>query len=53
MAANPKGAQKINFEVIIDRKIYDDFVRQCSHKGFAVRVVIERLMTKYSETGNL
>jgi len=52
MASTPKGPQKIQLDYVVDRKIYDDFVRQCSHKGYAPKVVIERLMQKYSENPN-
>ena len=53
MASTPKGAQKMNLDFAIDRGIYDNFVRQCSHKGFVPKVIIERLMAKYAETGNV
>jgi hypothetical protein len=35
----------------VDRKVYDDFVKACIHKGFAPHIVIERLMKRYVETG--
>jgi len=53
MAATPKGPQMINLDYKVDRKIYDDFVRQCSHKGMSPKVVVERMMAKYAESGNI
>jgi hypothetical protein len=53
MAASLKGPQKMNIDYAIDRKIYDDFVRQCSQKGYVPKIVVERLMAKYAETGNI
>ena len=50
MAAYPKGAQKIKIDYIIDRAIYDEFVKAVSKKGFAPQIVIERMMEKYSQT---
>jgi len=51
MASTPKGPQKIKLEYVIDRGVYDDFVRACSKGGYAPQVLIERLMKKYTETG--
>ena len=53
MAATPKGPQKMKFDFSIDKNAYDDFVRACSRKGYAPQVVIERLIKKYNETGQL
>ncbi|MBS3097183.1 hypothetical protein J4209_00140 [Candidatus Woesearchaeota archaeon] len=51
MASTPKGPQKMKLDYNIDRVIYDDFVRACSKRGYVPHVVIERLMKKYTETG--
>lgn len=53
MASTPKGPQKIAIDYIVDRKIYDDFIRQCTHKGMSPKVVVEKLMAKYAESGNM
>lgn len=53
MAATPKGPQKMKLDYTIDRQAYDDFIRACSHKGYAPQIVIERLMKKYIETGQM
>ncbi len=53
MAATPKGPQKMRLDYNIDRGIYDDFVRACSRGGYAPQIVIERLMKKYIETGQI
>lgn len=53
MAASLKGPQKMTIDYSIDRKIYDDFVRQCAQKGYIPKVVVERLMARYAETGNI
>jgi len=53
MAATPPGAQKRKIEYNVDRKIYDDFMKTCSRKGFAPQVLIERFMKKYNETGQI
>lgn len=37
----------------IDRKIYDDFAKACSRKGFAPQVIIEKLMAKFNQTGQI
>lgn len=51
MAATPKGPQKVKIDYNIDKQTYDDFIRMCSKKGFAPNVVVERIMKKYTETG--
>jgi hypothetical protein len=53
MASTPKGPQKIKIDYYMDRQIYDLFIKACSHKGFAPHIVLERLMKKYSETGQI
>jgi hypothetical protein len=51
MAATPKGKQKMKVDYNVDKKIYDDFVRLASKKGFAPAVIVERLMGKYIQSG--
>ena len=53
MAATPKGPQKIRLDYNVDKDIYNLFVKQCSAKGYAPQIVIERLMKKYTETGQM
>ena len=53
MAATPKGPQKVKIDYNIDKQIYDEFVKACTKKGFAAGVVVERLMKKYNETGQM
>lgn len=53
MAASLKAAKKMKIDYNIDRKIYDEYVKACSRKGFTPNVVIERLMKKYIETGQM
>ncbi len=53
MAATPPGPQKMRIDYNIDRKIYDEFAKSCSRKGFAPQVVIEKLMKKFTETGQV
>ena len=50
MASTPKGPQKMKLDYNIDRQVYDNFVRACGQKGYAPHIVLERLMTKYTET---
>ena len=53
MASYPPGAQKMKIDYNIDRKIYDDFAKACSRKGFAPQVIIEKLMAKFNLTGQI
>ncbi len=53
MAATPKGPQKIKLEYYIDRGTYDNFTRSCSQKGYAPQIVLEKLMKRFSETGQM
>jgi hypothetical protein len=53
MASTPKGPQKMKLDYIIDRQVYDNFIRACSHKGYAPQIIIEKLMQKYTETGQI
>jgi len=51
MAAALKAAQKMKLDYSVDRKVYDDFVKACSHKGYAPNIIIEKLMAKYVQNG--
>jgi hypothetical protein len=53
MAASLKATKKMKLDYVIDREVYDQFVRACSHKGFSQNVVIEKLMKTYTETGRM
>ncbi|HTZ42192.1 MAG TPA: hypothetical protein VMC07_03230 [Candidatus Omnitrophota bacterium] len=53
MASYPKGPQKQKIDYNIDRQTYDEFVKACSHKGFAPQVIVEKLMKKFTETGQM
>lgn len=53
MASTAKGPQKMKLDYVIGRQAYDDFIRACSHKGYAPNIVIEKLMQKYTETGQI
>ena len=47
------GMQKFRIDYNIDKQIYDDFVKACSRKGYAPNVIVERLMKKFIETGQM
>jgi len=53
MAATPKKPQKVKLDYNIDKEIYDVFVKSCSKKGYAPNVMVERLMKKYNDTGQI
>jgi hypothetical protein len=53
MAASLKMPQKARTDFSVDKQTYDDFMKACSRKGYAPNVVIEKLMKKYNETGNI
>jgi hypothetical protein len=53
MAATPKGPQKMKLDWYVDRETYDNFIRACSHKGFAPQIVAEKLMKKYTDAGQI
>jgi len=53
MAATPKGPQKIKLDYYLDRETYNNFIRVCSSKGYAPQILIERLMKRFTETGQI
>lgn len=53
MASTPPGAQKMKIDYTVDRKTYDEFAKMCSRKGFAPQVVVEKLMKRFTETGQM
>lgn len=50
MASVPPGARKRKLDYNVDQAAYDDFVKLCSHKGFAPQAELERLMRKYVQS---
>jgi len=50
MAATPPDAQKRRLDYNVDRRIYDEFMKTCSNKGFAPQVVLEKFMVKFNQT---
>lgn len=53
MASYPPGPQKAKLDYNIDRKVYDEFVKLCSRKGFAPQVILEQAMKKFVQTGQI
>jgi hypothetical protein len=53
MAATPKGPQKMKIDYMIDRQTYDEFVKAVSRKGFAPQIILEKMMQKYTQTGQV
>ena len=53
MAATAKGPQMARIDVNIDKTTHDVFVKTCSKQGYSPKVVIERLVKKFNETGQM
>ncbi|MEK6886278.1 MAG: hypothetical protein AABW88_00430 [Nanoarchaeota archaeon] len=53
MAATPKGPQVARLDINIDKQTYDNFVRACASKGYAPKIVVEKLLKKFNETGQM
>ncbi len=53
MASTPKGPQKAHLDYSIDRPTYDTFIRACANKGYAPQIIVEKLMRRYVETGQV
>jgi hypothetical protein len=49
MAATPKKPQSIKLDYAVDKAIYDDFIRVCVKTKYAPKVVLERMMKKYTD----
>jgi hypothetical protein len=53
MAATPPDAQKREMKFMIDRQTFDNFAKNCSRKGFAMQIVVEKMMQKFNQTGQI
>jgi hypothetical protein len=53
MGTYPPDPRKRKLDCNIAQNIYDDFAKACSRKGFAMQVVIEKLMAKFNQTGQI
>lgn len=48
MAATPKGISKIKLDMVVERTVYDDYVRWCSKHGYSANVLVEKFMRETS-----
>jgi hypothetical protein len=53
MATYPPDPKKRKLDCNIAQNVYDDFAKACSRKGFAIQVVLEKLMAKFNQTGQI
>ncbi len=53
MAATAPGPKKMKLDYVIDKQVYDEFVKHCSKKGFSAHVIVEKLMKRFTETGQI
>jgi hypothetical protein len=53
MAATPPSPQKVRMDFNLDKSTYEAFAKLCSRKGFATQIVLEKLMKKFNETGQM
>jgi hypothetical protein len=44
MAATPKGISKIKLDMVVERQVYDEFMRWASKHGYSANVLVERFM---------
>jgi len=51
MAATPKKPQVIKMDFYIDKDVYDEMIRICVKTSYAPKVVVERLIRKFNESG--
>ena len=49
MAATPKKAQVIKLDYMIDKEIYDNFIRICVKTQYAPKVVVEKMIKKFND----
>jgi hypothetical protein len=47
MAAAVKGISKIEAKFVVERAVYDEFVRHATRNGYAANILIERFMRDY------
>jgi hypothetical protein len=50
MGTYPPEAKKREMKANIDQKTYDEFAKMCSRKGFAMQVIVEKMMRKFVDT---
>jgi hypothetical protein len=53
MAATPPDPRKRKLDYNVAQAVYDDFAKNCSRKGFAPQVILEKLMAKFNQTGQI
>lgn len=53
MAATPPDPRKRKLDYNVAQAVYDDFAKNCSRKGLAPQVVLEKLMAKFNQTGQI
>jgi len=53
MATYPPDPKKRKLDFNVAQNVYDDFAKKCSHMGLAMQVVIEKMMAKFNQTGQI
>ena len=53
MATKPPKQKMRSLDYNVDQSTYDDFVKACSRKGFAPKVVLEQAMRKFAQNGQI
>jgi len=53
MAASLKAPKKMRLDYNIDKDTYVEFVKACSRKGYTPHVVVERIIKRFLETGQM
>jgi len=53
MGTHQLPQQKQRVEYGFDKATYEAFTKACSRKGFAPQVIIEKMMQRFIETGQI
>lgn len=53
MGTYPPDPRKRKLDYNVAQNVYDDFAKNCSRKGLAPQVVLEKLMAKFNQTGQI
>ena len=49
MAATPPGAKVRKLDYNVDQATYDDFIKACTRKGMAPKVILEQAMRNFTQ----
>jgi hypothetical protein len=51
--SNAPSQQKMKLDCVIDKDVYGEFMKKCREKGYSPQVIVEKLLKRFIDTGQV